>query len=86
MLGLYVWPLSHYILYLTNWNVMAVTYSVWLTFSIVNDKDKQNDIQMLGRHHFFYTLAIILSTVAASVYWIIIHKDNVFENFPQEVQ
>jgi len=70
-LMLYGW--NPFFKYLTNWTLVICTYSVYLSYQVGGNPESKKDKSLMSRHHFFYTLSIVLNTVTVGVYWNIIY-------------
>lgn len=80
------WDYHYFLIPFTNWTLIITTiYILTSTFASFNKSIWQWSKAFQAFHHILYTLALMCNFVVMSVYWTILHKDQMREHANEPV-
>ena len=74
-------PVSHLLIYFTNWSLLSTLITCWLGYIIAGSRLLRidNAINMHALHHVMYTLSMFMNPVVFIMYWGVIHDKHIPE-------
>ena len=70
-------PIIHWFQFFTKWSLLATTFSIGYSHKSIFDEDFKENKHKMALHNILYTLMIIMNFFTVSIYWTLIHRENI---------
>ena len=74
------WDWHYFLVPFTNWTLIITTLTILMTSYAAHQKhhfNNKNNKTLLAIHHLLYTFSLICNFVVMSIYWSILHREQV---------